>query len=384
MCNSPNDYNNSIIELMLESVRASIFDFTPKVLANGRIDWDELMDISAEHGLLAWVWDGICKIPQEQQPTRIQRINWGLSAQDIWDSYFHHQRVLGKIIEICDKKDIKVLLLKGIELSSLYPKPQYRPAADIDIYFFDNCIEGVELLSGGKYELSGKHYTFWLDGVHIECHEKLIDVGTDLQIEIEKYLESTLYHSEINENGFYVLPFWSNIVHTLLHNLAHLTNPGPDPIKIRSILDYAMLLEKVVSNGRDDEYKKIMKRLNLQKQSDLFIALSEWIMNDNYSCLYSFDKSSVLNDLERAKLFLSNNKYRYPTFDNSSFYKQLIQRFYYHRKTRWRFSYLPSLAHQRLMDNLKMQFHLFIKTLFGFPFEDSFWDSLKKARKSNR
>lgn len=107
-------------------------------------------------------------------------------------------------------------------------------------------------------------------------------------------------------------------------------------------------------------------------------------MNDNYSCLYSFDKSSVLNDLERAKLFLSNNKYRYPTFDNSSFYKQLIQRLFYYRETRWRFSYLPSMTYQRLIDNLKMQFHLFIKTLFGFPFEDSLWDSLKRARKSNR
>lgn len=97
-------------------------------------------------------------------------------------------------------------------------------------------------------------------------------MGTDFQIEIEKYFESTLCHIEKNEISFYMLPFWSNIVHTLLHNLAHLNNLGPVPIKIKSILDYAMLLEKVVSNGRGDEYKKKWKDI-IYKNSQICLLL---------------------------------------------------------------------------------------------------------------
>ena len=90
----------ALTEMMLEFVRAAVLEREPKIPFNVAIDWDKLMDVSTEQGLIAWVWDGICRLPQEQQPPRQQRINWGLSAQEIWQRYVQQKEVLAEIVEV--------------------------------------------------------------------------------------------------------------------------------------------------------------------------------------------------------------------------------------------------------------------------------------------
>ncbi len=87
------------------------------------VDWDGLMDVSKSQGFIAWVWDGICRLPVEQQPPRQYRINWGMSAQEIWDRYEKQKKVLAEMVEICNHNNMRLLLMKGIGLSELYPKP---------------------------------------------------------------------------------------------------------------------------------------------------------------------------------------------------------------------------------------------------------------------
>lgn len=72
---------------MYELVRAAVLDKVPAIPNDVSIDWDKLMDLSQEQRLIAWVGDGVCKLPPEQQPPRQYRINWGLSAHEIWDRY---------------------------------------------------------------------------------------------------------------------------------------------------------------------------------------------------------------------------------------------------------------------------------------------------------
>lgn len=99
----------SLNRIMFEFVRAAVLGRNPMISPNEVIDWDKLMDISTKQGLIAWVWDGICKLPQEQQPPRQQRINWGLSAQEIWQRYVQQKEVLAEIIGICNQNHIRLL-----------------------------------------------------------------------------------------------------------------------------------------------------------------------------------------------------------------------------------------------------------------------------------
>ncbi len=365
---------------MLEFVRAAILDSEINIASSATIDWDGLLDISSEHGLLAWVWDGICKLPNNHQPNRQHRINWGLSAQEIWDNYYHHQEVLREIIATCTSSNLKFLLLKGLSLSELYPKPESRPSGDIDIYFFEDCQHAASILSQGSSVLSGKHYVFDKSGVEIECHLNLIDIGTSLQKRANDYIVAILGDSIYHDEGYYTLSFFGTLIHTLMHIIAHFYNPGPDPLKIRSLIDYAMLLREVKAKGVIPEYQRVITLLELEDFSELFVRLSEWLLNIDLSDLYIHEK--IRNeDIDRIKHFLLHPELRNPQFDNFSFIQQLIQRVRYYKETRWKYYYLPEIKWRRLPGLLKLQFHLFVKSIFGFPFDQSFMYSVKHGNK---
>ena len=73
---------------MLALLRYGVLDVKPSAYQpSSQVDWDRMMDVASAQGLLAWVWDGICKLPKEFHPPRQQAINWGLSAQETWDRY---------------------------------------------------------------------------------------------------------------------------------------------------------------------------------------------------------------------------------------------------------------------------------------------------------
>ena len=85
-------------EILLELLRSSIFDKSPIIPENEKIDWDALMNLASEQCLLVWVWDGINKLPKELRPSRVQAISWGLSAQEIIQDYDHKKQVLSQIV----------------------------------------------------------------------------------------------------------------------------------------------------------------------------------------------------------------------------------------------------------------------------------------------
>ena len=202
------DYNMNVVdplvEIMLELVQAGIFNKKPVISKGAEIDWDKLMDISMNQGLLSWVWEGICKLPTEQQPGRPYRINWGLSVQTLQEQYEKNESVLKKMIDICNNNDMKLLLLKGIGLSKLYTNPSSRPSSDIDIFLFEDYEKGNQLLFNNQGYLGGKHFITAFDGVQVENHLWLIDMCTSIQRKVEKYLKSTINTCEKTEDGKWI------------------------------------------------------------------------------------------------------------------------------------------------------------------------------------
>ena len=105
------DLNDLIVSVMLELVRAAVLEKRPFIPQNITIDWDRLMEISAEQGLVAWVWNGVEKLPEEQKPPRLQKINWSLSAQAIQERYEYQVTVLKEMLDVCKRNNIILSLL---------------------------------------------------------------------------------------------------------------------------------------------------------------------------------------------------------------------------------------------------------------------------------
>lgn len=355
-----------LVNIMLELTRSAVLERDPIIPNYIDIDWDKLMDLASSHGLIAWVWDGICKLPLEQQPSRIQRINWGLSAQEIWSTYDYQKSVIKEIIDVCGQNDMRVLLLKGIGLSEIYPNPPSRPSGDIDIYLFGDFEKGNKILANDNYVFTNKHATFVYKGVKIENHQNFFYHGTRLQIDVDHYLFSASLESRMSKDGYFVLPKESGLVHLLLHTMVHINNPE-EPVAFKNLVDLACYLYFNIDKLDPKQCGRAMRKLRLEKAFDLYLQVSEWVLSIDLS-QYRNELLSKSKDLDNVISLLLNDTLRCPLFDNHSFAMQLKQRLSYYHNTKWRYNYL---SNWRTLNRgwLRRQFVYFFKSLVRKPFE---------------
>ena len=278
------DYSvGGLIEIMLELVRAAVLGREPQLPSNVAIDWDKLMDVSTEQGLIAWVWDGICKLPQEQQPPRQQRINWGLSAQEIWQRYEHQKEVLAEMIEVCRQNGIRLLLMKGLGLSELYPKPQSRPSGDIDIYLFGDFERGNLLFSDKQCPETELHTSFNYKGIEIENHKIFVYNNSKVKGLVGEYVLNHVNDASLETGGYYILPPMANLAYLLMHALNHVNYESGDTIlSIRNILDIGMFLRYYKEQLPSNDVYMTLKQLKLDKSFELVVYLTEWLLGIDY------------------------------------------------------------------------------------------------------
>jgi hypothetical protein len=369
--------DNTLVEIMLEFVRSAVFEREPVIPNNEIIDWDKMMDMALEHGLLGWVYDGIFSLSENGQIPRQQFISWGLSAQEQTSQYFRQQEFLDNMIKVCDNNDMKLLLLKGISLSEYYPKPSSRLSCDIDIYLFGDYEKGNRLLLDGDVNLAEKHYVYNKGGIQVENHIWLIDMGTPLQRKVEDYLESTLNSCVRTEDGYYVLPSKSLVVYLLMHLLAHLNNPQNDPIKIKSIIDFGMVL-KTINADIMDEIKSIIFKFDLSRSYMLFVELAEWALSFDLSRYKFFEFES--KDIQSALQLILDENLRHPTYIQSPKYKEMFKRWSHYKQIRWRYKYLPTMERKRVLFFMNDYLHDLVKSLLGMSPKDSIGSKFKTGR----
>lgn len=294
----------SLTETMLEFVRASVLEREPQIPRETIIDWDRLMDISSKQGLLAWVWDGICKLPIEQQPPRLQRINWGLSAQEIYNGYDKQEKVLKEMIDICNLNGLKLLVFKGFSLCNLYPKPEFRPSGDIDIYLFGEYDKGNELFSGGEMKKNEKRSEFEYKGVKVENHRYFFPQFFKKYVAIDRYLKSAAHNSSVkSKEGYFVFSNSGNLVINVVHAITHIANTK-DPLTIRSLLDIGMLLYRNPSELSPERCREVMDELKMTHSFDLIVRICEWITGIDFSKYYI--DNIPLSDIRSFKSQLEN------------------------------------------------------------------------------
>lgn len=261
--------------LMLELLRSSILKNEPSV-KQFQIDWDSLMDQSADEGVLAWVWDGILHLPNELQPPRLQRINWDLSSGEIISNYEKNNQILKQILDECNRHGIRLLLLKGISLSHLYTKPQYRPCGDIDIFVFDDYNLFNQLFSS-CYDYNYCHHdVFVLNGVRIENHKEFIDTDTRQRKNINAYFRSCLKDVRQTSWGYYELQAMPYLIFLTVHSMHHIY--CDTTLNMRSLADFAMFLKTHSDELHPDDCFQLLKRFNIYKGFEVVLYMSEFVL----------------------------------------------------------------------------------------------------------
>lgn len=367
-------------EVIFELLRSSVLGTLPNIPLDAEIDWQQVIAHSSEQGVLAWVWDGMMKLPQEKQPSRFQKIGLELSVQKSIQQYDAQKATLQKMIEVCNQNNMRLLLLKGIGLSELYPNPNLRPSGDIDVYFFSDYKRGTDLFCQEDYEFGGKHAEFTYNGVHVENHLTLINTITKKQRQVEHFIEENLDKVQKTTDGYFLLSPMVNMVYLLVHTLDHMKSSFVVPY--RNIVDFAMFLNGNRTDLPPKKCSKILVELGLQKSFELLLYLSEWILEINLSDYHQ--ESISRKDIERAQKLLSE-KLAKPIIPQSMPYvKQFVMRRRYDNQTRWMDKYLMKSCKDRFRLAFHIECSIIYRKLFRIP-EDmlvvDFWEKKKLSKK---
>ena len=364
--------------ILLELVRASVLQRMPAIPNDVSIDWDKLMDLSQEQGLIAWVWDGVCKLPPEQQPPRQYRINWGLSAQEIWDRYELQKSVLQEIVAICKNNHMRLMLLKGLALSDLFPNPHSRPSGDIDIYLFEDFEKGNKLFSSGQCPETELHTSFEYRGVEIENHKIFVYNNSKVKGMVGEYLLDHTNDVVLSPHGYYTFAPLPNLVYLLMHALNHVNYASEDTIfSLKHILDLGLFVRQNRSELPPDRVLKTIKELRLAKSFELIVYLSEWLLGDElkeYHC-----NIIKVKDLCQIRVLFENLGLSIPLPHHTTLLKQSIGIWGRYRELRPVSKYIPKKPKNGLLRvSLHEQKLSIIRHVFTIPDEGSKKANLKE------
>ena len=352
-----------LTSIMLEFVRAAILEREPALPVDVEVDWDGLMDVSKSQGLIAWVWDGICRLPVEQQPPRQYRINWGMSAQEIWDRYEKQKKVLAEMVEICNHNNMHLLLMKGIGLSELYPKPQSRPSGDIDIYLFDDYEKGNTLFGDGVNYFYHKHASYDYHGVHIENHLSPLDTDTKFEREINSYLQSEMDNAFRVADGYYIFSPMANLVYLMSHTLHHFTPIRAVPL--RNIIDIIWFTRYNKEQLPPRQCNQVFSKLGLDSTFELFIRMGEFLFGIDMSD-YHFGIVSQKH-LEDIGDYILKPGSKLSVKGELPKAKQIQLLFQNYRQVKHVYKYLPSKKDNLLIVTFRHNVAVYLKHLLKIP-----------------
>lgn len=363
-------------EYMIALLRCGILDEKPMPLQpSSRVDWDRMMDIASSQGILAWVWDGIVKLPKEFQPPRQQAINWGLSVQEIWDRYHKQKQVLVRMLEVLHQNNIRLLLFKGIALSELYPSPHSRPSGDIDFYLFGDYEKGNALFAKDNVTKTNKRTGFDYKGVHIENHRIFLNAYTKMQVNAIKFLEGTLDDVVLTKDGYYIMSPTACIIYQIMHFIAHLDDTS-NPLSFRFIVDFGVTMNYYQKQVNPNELKLSLDNLKITNVFCLLLKLVETTLGMTFES-FLYKEVSTKDCIAVINLMDNRPKQNVPLIKRR-FSDRLFFYFDQYKKYDQLFKYLPQSRIGFIVESTREMISISIRRILKISPNISLSDYIKR------
>ncbi|MBO7263192.1 MAG: nucleotidyltransferase family protein [Alistipes sp.] len=256
-------------------VKAAIND--QKVTLNSVPNWQKIYTISAQQGVLALVFDAVATLPVEQQPPKALKMQWIASIANIERRYNYQKDVAINLAEQFHKNSINTYVLKGFAIANYYPKPEHRECGDLDCflgadYEKGNCI--AEALGAKVTREYYKHSIIYYNKLMVENHQFCIAIrGSRTLKAFERHLETIISQGATMIDGSHLIKPSAdfNALFIITHALTHFLVEG---IKLRHILDWALLLRSEQDNINWKEFYRWADRMHLTIFADAITAIS--------------------------------------------------------------------------------------------------------------
>lgn len=281
--------HSSILDLLFLSMRVSLFgeviDIKP-FAALSEEEWKDLYRISVQQGVLAIVYDAVSKLPIEQQPPRGIKLQWALGAEAIENRFRMQHKASSLLANLWAENGIQTVVMKGLAIGTYYPNPAHRECGDLDCFL----TTGAMPISSDRYELGNqlceqvgakverdyyKNSHIKYRGLMVENHCFFLPVrGRRSMKALERHLREIALRGNtdfVPDTKLIVPSADFNALFLTMHALNHFLSEG---IKLRHILDWALLLKAEQDNINWEEFYQWADRMHLHRFADALTAIS--------------------------------------------------------------------------------------------------------------
>lgn len=254
-------------------------------LVSKGVNWNELQILADKHGLSAIVLDGIDKSPDLAETLPVaMKLEWiGQVLQNYEQRYSSYEKAHAEMAKFYNEHGYKMMVLKGYACSLDWPKPEHRPAGDIDIWQFGKQKEADDLLAqekGVRIDTSHHHHTvFEWGGFSVENHYDFINVHhhkSNIRYEaiLKELGQDDSHYAEVNGEKVYLPSPNLHALFLLKHLMMHFAAEG---ITLRQILDWGFFVEK---HSKVIEWDYVLKVLDHFGMRSMFNILNSICVGD--------------------------------------------------------------------------------------------------------
>ena len=254
------------------------------------IDWSTLYTISARQNIVAITWDSIQQsmedgaLPVDQQPSKVQKIQWALATEQIEQKYARQKSVITKLSRFFAEHGIRMMILKGYGLSLNYPVPNHRPCSDVDIWLFEerqtsdgktkrySAQQRADDLLREHFNIEideGKHHhtVFYVDGVMVENHYDFLNIHAHrsnrvIETRLQTLVQQDMEEIEVEGNAVYLPSPDFHALFMLRHAASHF---AAERIVIRHLLDWRYFVEKYTTQIDWVSLYSIAEQMNMHR-----------------------------------------------------------------------------------------------------------------------
>lgn len=284
---------NRTAEILLALVQEAMGWANEHNWSEERLVWGDIFRLAQRQGVLAIVWSAISKLANEgkltpeQMPDKALKLQWALSAEKIKNRYNKQRQLAEKLADAFAEEGIDTYVLKGLAISGYYPIPEYRECGDLDCYlsttkangeFVCRYDDGNEIAAkiGAKVDIGFyKHSHINYKGLMVENHAFCTAIrGSRDRKALERHLQHLLATkpSDPIEGTHLLRPCADfNALFLTAHSFGHFLTEG---IKLRHILDWALLLNAEQNNINWRSFYKWCDKMHYTKFVDALTAIS--------------------------------------------------------------------------------------------------------------
>ncbi len=272
------------------------------------IDWNVIEELSAQHGLLAIVVDGVEKLTVDQKPPKLVLLQWIGEVLRSEANYAIQQKAAGEMALLFHHNAIRTYVLKGTVISECYPNPIHRSSVDLDCFLrpdsgdFNAWEKGNSLVQSNGFEVSTEFYknsTFCFPGLTVENHQFLTPFRGNKRLKALEQVLQDLLLRDSREDRFegtwlYRPPVMVSALFLVEHAYSHFLHEG---LTWRHVLDWMMFKDRHGSEVDWTEFDAYVDEFGLRKFYDAYLRMGLYLMGELNEEDLSGKEKQMLADL---------------------------------------------------------------------------------------